>query len=792
MKKLLLFAFAILQFNVGFCQDNTQIIKGTIIDKQSQTNLVNVIVSLLINDTQITTQTNENGNYVLANIQPGRYDIKANLNGYKEVIIPNIVVTSGKETVLDIAMEEKLKTKLNGIVVSSKTGTKQKTINDLATNSARTFSTEEVNRYAGGRSDPARLAANFAGVSSPNDSRNDIVIRGNSPTGVLWRIEGMNVPNPNHFATIGTTGGPVAALNTNMLKNSDFITSAFPAEYGNANAGVFDVGFRKGNSDKREHTLQIGALTGIEAMTEGPIKKGSGSSYVIGYRYSFTGVAQQLGIPIGTAATPFYQDISFKFTSGQSKLGRFTWFGLGGTSNIKFLHNKIDSTDLFADPTTDSYFKSTIGMTGVKHFIKVNDKSFINTVVGASYSSSEFLLDTLESTTKVPVRATENKPQRLVYNINTCYNSKINTRLFIKAGLMADVINLNLNYRTRRQKPDWQQLWDFNDVTTLYQAYAHGKYNVDEKTVVNVGIHSQYLNLNNSVALEPRVGIKYNATNKSSFSLGYGLHSQMQSMDVYFYRQLKADGSYDNSNQDLDFTRSHHLVFGYDYLPNKDWRIKTEVYYQSIFDVPVTITPSSFSMLNNGSSFNPTNKGYLTNAGTGTNYGIELTIEKFFSKGYYGLITGTLYESKYKGSNGVEHNTGFNGKYVGNILVGKEFLFDAKKQNALTTDIKITTAGGRYFTPVDLVKSQQQNTQIEKDDNFAFSERNKDFFRLDFKIGFTHNSKKRKISQSIFFDIQNVTNNKNVFAQSFNTVTKTINTSYQIGLFPNFIYKVQF
>jgi Carboxypeptidase regulatory-like domain/TonB-dependent Receptor Plug Domain len=792
MKKILLIALALIQMQFVFAQDNLQNIKGTIIDKQSQSNLINVDVSVMVNDVEVKATSTENGNYALLNIPPGRYELKANRTGYKEVIIPNIIVASGKETIIDIAMEEKLKNKLNGVMVTSKAGNKQKTINDLATISARTFSTEEVNRYAGGRSDPARLAANFAGVSSPNDSRNDIVIRGNSPTGVLWRIEGMNVPNPNHFATIGTTGGPVAALNTNMLKNSDFFTSAFPAEYGNANAGVFDIGFRKGNADKREHTLQIGALTGIEAMTEGPIKKGNGSSYVIGYRYSFTGVAQQLGIPIGTAATPFYQDISFKFTSGQSKYGRFTWFGLGGRSDIKFLHNKIDSTDLFADPTSDSYFKSRLGMTGVKHFIKINEKSFINTVVGATFSSSEYLLDTLETITKIPARVTENIPQRLVYNINSSYNTKMNARLFIKAGIMADVMQLNLNYRTRFKKTDWQQLWDFNDATTLLQAYTHAKYNVNEKMVVNIGAHAQYLTLNNSTSVEPRIGIKYNATNKSSFSIGYGLHSQMQSMDVYFYRQLQADGSYDKTNQDLDFTRSHHFVIGYDYLPAKDWRIKTEMYYQSIFDVPVTIAPSSFSMLNNGSSFNPTNKGYLNNNGTGTNYGIELTVEKFFSKGYYGLLTGTLYDSKYKGSNGVEHNTGFNGKYVANVLVGKEFVLDAKKRNAFTADIKVTTAGGRFYTPVDIAKSQQQNTQVEKGDAFAFSERNKDFFRLDCKVGFMHNSKKRKISQSLFFDIQNVTNNKNVFAERYNTVTQKVNASYQIGLFPNFIYKVQF
>jgi hypothetical protein len=579
MKKILLFTIAFIQMQLAQAQDNLQNIRGTVMDKQSQSNLENVIVAVMLADSQLTTNSATNGSFVLKNIAPGRYDIRASKTGYKEVIISNIMVTSGKETIVDIAMEEKFKRNLNEIIIAAKTGNKQKTINDLATISARTFSTEEVNRYAGSRSDPARMAANFAGVSSPNDSRNDIVVRGNSPTGVLWRIEGMNVPNPNHFATIGTTGGPVAALNTNMLKNSDFFTSAFPAEYGNANAGVFDIGFRKGNADKREHTLQLGALTGLEAMTEGPLKKGNGSSYIIGYRYSFTGVAQKLGIPIGTTATPFYQDISFKFTSGLNKYGRFTWFGLGGKSNINFLHDKIDSTDLFADPTSDSYFKSTIGMTGIKHFIKLNEKSFVNTVIGATYSSSEYLFDTLDAITKVPARTIENKPQRLVYNFNTSFNSKVNARLFLKAGVMADVMNLNLNYRSRFQKPTWEQLWDFKDATTLYQAYAHAKYNVTEKTIVNLGAHAQYLTLNNSFAIEPRVGIKYNASAKSSFSLGYGLHSQMQSMDVYFYRQLKADGTYDKSNQDLDFTRSHHIVLGYDYLPSKDWRVKTEVYY---------------------------------------------------------------------------------------------------------------------------------------------------------------------------------------------------------------------
>jgi len=774
---------------LGKAQNNTQTIKGTVIDKQSQSTIIGATVTLLRSNPLLGSTTNANGKYAIANVLPGRYDIQVTYIGYKEVTIPNVVVTSGKEVVLDIAMEENVRSLRNAVI---KSNTKHKVHNDLTSVSARSFSMEEVNRYAGGRSDPARLAANFAGVSTPDDSRNDIVIRGNSPTGVLWRIEGMNIPNPNHFATVGTTGGPVSALNTNMLKSSDFFTSAFPSEYGNANAGVFDLGFRKGNSDKREHTIQFGALTGLEAMTEGPINKEKGSSYLLAYRYSFTCFAQAMGISIGTAATPFYQDLSFKITSGTSKFGRFSLFGLGGTSKIEFKHDKVDDGDLFADPTKDSYFTSDLGLVGAKHFIKLSDKSYLNTIIGGTYAASNYNEDTISANNTNPERHLENKTKRIIYNFSSTYNSKLNSKLFVKAGVQAELMNLNLFFRTREVNPAWKQIWDFNDYTTLTQAFVHAKYNFSDKLTLNIGLHSQLLTLNNSKSIEPRVGLKYAATAKSTFSAGYGLHSQMQPTDVYFYRALKTDGSYDQSNRDLNFTRSHHFALGYEVLPSKDWRLKTEVYYQYLFNVPVTITPSSFSMLNTGSSFNPNDVGYLENTGKGTNYGAELTIEKFFSKGYYGLVTGSVYESKYKGSDNIERNTAFNGRYVYNILLGKEIKLGKAKRNSFTVDAKMTQAGGRYFTPVDLAASLASHEQVLKGDAYAFSEKNADFFRLDIKAGFVVNSKKRKLSQSLFFDIQNVTNNKNVFAQRYNPVTKSINTAYQIGLFPNFVYKVQF
>jgi hypothetical protein len=785
MKKRFLLLIVLIA-NCVFAQNNKQNIRGVLIDKLSQVPIPGAVI-LIVNDSlNKAAQTDVNGNYVITDVSPKRYTIKASFVGYKDIFIPNVVVSSGKETMLDITMEEDLKM-LNEVIVKS--NDKDKTINDLTTNSARAFSMEEVNRYAGGRSDPARLAANFAGVSAPDDSRNDIVIRGNSPVGVLWRIEGMNVTNPNHFASVGTTGGAVSAINTNMLKSSDFFTSAFPAEYGNAISGVFDLGFRNGNSQKREHTVQFGLITGIEAMTEGPIKKGNGSSYLIGYRYSLAGIAQAMGINIGTSSTPKYQDLSFKFNSGTSKLGKFTLFGILANSTINIEQSKPDANSLYGNGQK-SDFTSKIGIIGLKHFKQINSKSFLSTSIGMNYSAtyqSNYASDSLRNY----YSREDNNSSKTGYNFMTNYNLKINSKLFVKAGLQTEFINLYLYNRTRRDDRDnWTQIWDYNSYTTLGQAYVHLKYNMNDKLTLNTGVHAQQFFLNNSHSIEPRLGLKYALNKKNSLSLGYGLHSQIQPLTIYFLQSTNTDGSFSYNNKNLDFTKSHQLVLGYDLQPFSDWRVKAEVYYQYLFNVPVDSFASSYSMLNTGVSFKPDLQDNLVNNGTGTNYGAELTIEKFFSKGYYALFTSSIYESKYKGSDGIERNTAFNGKYVYNILMGKEFKVGKDKRNAITTDLKVTNAGGRYFTPIDLQASDFYGREVRSTD--VYSARYSNYFRMDVKIGYTLNSSKRKVSQSFSLDLQNVTNNKNVFSQSYDDHRKSINTTYQLGFFPNFTYKLQF
>ncbi|MEI6577434.1 MAG: TonB-dependent receptor [Bacteroidota bacterium] len=782
-KYIILLSLFTAQFS--FAQNNRQNIRGIVSDKLSQTTLPGANI-IILNRAEIKgTTSDQKGNYVLSGMSPDRYEIKASFVGYKDVIIPNVVVSSGKETILDIALVENV-VNLNEVVI--KANGKDKTINALSTISARTFSMEEVNRYSGGRSDVARLAANYAGVSAPDDSRNDIVIRGNSPVGVLWRINGMNVTNPNHFATLATTGGAVSAVNTNLLKNSDFLTSAFPAEYGNATAGVFDLGFRAGNSQKRETTIQAGVITGLEATTEGPISKERGSSYLVGYRYALAGVAQAMGINIGTTATPSYQDLSFNINSGNTKLGKFTLFGILAKSTINIsggspgsLYGGGDGHDL----------SSQIDIIGLNNFLKISDKSFLSSTLGLNYTKTDQTDYAFDPQSNESFTKEENNVAKTVYNFATNFNSKINSRLFVKAGIVDELIGLNLNYRIKdRIQSDWKQLWDYDSYTNLAQAYVHAKYDLNSKLTLNAGLHSQLFFLNNSFSLEPRFALNYNVNSKSSFSLGYGLHSQLQPINVYFLQTQMPDGSYVYDNKNLGFTKSQHFVLAYNIQAFKDWRLKAETYYQYLYNVPVNTFSSSYSMLNTGASFKTDLEDSLANTGTGRNYGIELTIEKFFSKGYYALFTSSLYRSKYMASDGIERNTAFNGKYVYNILGGKEWKVGRDKRNTLSSDLKITNAGGRAYTPIDLSASLATGHGVYSSD--AYSDYYSNYFRMDFKIGYTLNSSTRKLSQSFSLDLQNVTNNKNVFSQEYDDRSKSIKTTYQLGFFPNVIYKLQF
>jgi hypothetical protein len=786
---------------LSFSQETTQTVKGTVKDLNSEFPLPGVNIVLLDSDPFIGAVTDMNGQFRMENVPTGRQALMVKYIGYKTQTIPNVLVTAGKEVVVNILLEESVEN-LQEVVITADSD-KDRPNNEMAKVSARTFSLEEVQRFSGGRNDVARLASNFAGVRAADDARNDIIVRGNSPTGVLWRVNGLPIGTTNHFATLGTTGGPVSALNTNVLRTSDFLTGAFPAEYGNANAAVFDVRFRNGNADKHEFTAQVSAFSGLEFMAEGPLNREKQSSYLVSYRYGIASLAAT-----GTSAIPYYQDLSFMINFGNSKLGRFELFGMGGLSSIDFLGDEIDENDLFADPTQDAFVQNSLGLVGLNHYLRLDKTSYLKTTIGTTLMTSNFDQDNFLYNEGGDVvdkyRATEAEDIENRYTLSSQYNKKFNARFNLRAGVLAQVYNLQstVNDRDMRAEipdnddngiPDYFiPIRDVDETTPLIETYAQGEYKFSDDLSWNRGIHNQYIDYNQSNAIEPRTGMSWQFTDKQRLSFAYGLHSQLVPLPVLVYEEEVAEGVFERTNNDLDFMRSHHIVLGYDYKFANNWRLKAEAYYQRLFDIPIEQTASSYSVINEGADFVFNERGSLVNNGNGDNYGLELTLEKFFSQGYYMLATASIYESTYSGSDGVERNTAFNNNYVFNGLFGKEWAIGKDKRNAVTFDTKVTTTGGTPYTPIDLEATRANEGREVYQEDRAFSERYDPYFRWDVKFGFRLNGKKSKVSHQFFVDLQNVTNRENVFVERYNPVTDEINTVTQTGFFPDFMYRIQF
>lgn len=761
----------------------TQSITGRVTDEASHAPIVGAIITVLNSVPERGAATDVDGRFRIDSVPIGRHSFRISYLSYETRVVNDVVVTAGKEVNLNIGMQEAVR-KLDEVkVVYNRSKDKNRTINDMALVSARSFNIDETKRYAGALGDPSRMAANFAGIVAGNDSRNDIVVRGNAPNGMLWNIEGLNSPNPNHFGALNSTGGPVSMLNNNNIDKSDFLTGAFPAQYGNALAGVFDIRLRQGNRDKAEYVAQVG-FNGFEAGAEGPLGKKKNTSYLLNYRYSTLGVFNKLGINIGTGtAVPIYQDVNFKVVSNLSKKSKLSVFGILGNSRANFLGKDVDTTkpDLYSGGDPYQNLRTLYGstMTGATYEYQISDKSSTRLVVGYFTTSESFTNDSVSA-----ANGSEHPYQKASFSTGKIaaawsYVHKFNARNNIQAGLeyYNTIFNL-LNKRMTPNTPDRVYV-DQTGSMGLERAYMQWKHRFTEGLSLVAGVHSQLLDLNNSFAAEPRASMRYAINSRHAVSLGYGLHHQQQSIYTYFVQSPSATGiAYTNKN--LDFTQNQHLVGTYDLNLSQYIRVKIEGYYQQLANVPVTNYASSYSALNEGVSFAPPDQANLVNEGTGYNYGAELTVEHFLSKGFYFLITGSLINSRYKGSDGIERNTAFNTGYVGNVLAGKEVKL-GNDNNILAFNIKVTSIGGKYLTPLDLAASQLAGAAVYRND-LAFSEKQQSYFRSDLKLAYRREYKKSTMEFSI--DLQNITNHKNIFNQTYDRRTNRINNGYQQGFFP--------
>jgi len=643
MKRVVLFISLVVISIFANSQQITQNIKGVVIDSQSEYPLAEASVVVLSDGQRYGAVTDFDGVYFVTNIPIGKVDIQAHYKGFVIQSFTQLNLVSGKELVVNFSLLEELES-LDEVVIKAKR--KRENV-VFASASAASFNVEQTNKYAGSLNDVSRMAMNYAGVNGSDDSRNDIIVRGNNPGSLLWVIEGAAVPSPNHYSTSGSSGGPVSMLNTNTLSRSDFLSGAFPANFGNTTSAAFDLQFRKPNNTKTEFVGQLG-FAGAELGIEGPFSKNKKASYLLNYRYSTLAIFDAMGLEMGLGtAVPKYQDVNLVVNIPTAKAGAFKVWAIGGISDIRFENKTEEDENNYINFDDSELLKSNKNIiSGLSHqyFFNKNTSSKLS----FSYSRIDEVVevDTLSTDNGNYERFFDEQLTTSYSTVDAKINSKISAKDKVSGGMTYTNygIDFKLNFVPFPLRNVSQQ-----DQTGLASSYINWQHRFTDDLVLNSGLRYQYFTLNNQGAVEPRLGLKYQVLDQTGFNLAYGLHSNIHPLLSYFTKQELAPQTYDYANKDMGFVKSHHFIFGWNQKIASKINLKTEVYYQYLFDVPISHDDVTYSIINSG--YNDPGGAQLSyealfNEGEGKNMGLDMTIEYPLKNGLYALLTGSVYDSQ--------------------------------------------------------------------------------------------------------------------------------------------------
>lgn len=751
----------------------TQTIRGIVLD--SKTNTPIELASVGIPNSTFGAITDSLGQFRINHVPVGRYNLQASYIGYNVNIIHEIPVTSSKEVYLKISLNENIRV-LDEVLIFPETK-KDELVNSMAITGGRMISMEEANRFANGFDDPARLSTAFAGVAG-NVGTNALAVRGNSPQFTQWRLEGVEIPNPSHFAEVsGLGGGFFSALSTQVIGNSDFYNGAFPAEYGNALSGVFDIHMRSGNNQKYEHTFQFGLL-GIDLASEGPISKRNGSSYIFNYRFSTTSLAT------GGDANARYQDLAFKLNFPTKRAGTFSFWGLGLIDKDK--GDPEDRTKWETHSDRQSGKNNLEKMSGgLTHQYPINENTYLRSSLSATYANDRLLVDQHTTDNQiVPVGDIRNSKWDFAFN--SYINKKFSSKHTNRTGITITKLNFDLDYQV---SPDFgldapmERISKGDGNSTALSAFSTSVIDLTNSLTASIGINTQYFALNKNWTIEPRAALKWKLNQKQDLAVAYGLHSRRERLDYYFIER-NIDGETKN-NKYLDFSKAHHFGLTYSLNINQNLHLKIEPYYQYLFDIPVEEN-SSFSIINQADIYLDR---ILKNDGLGRNYGIDFTLEQYIKNGFYYMLTGSLFKSEYRGGDHIWRSTRYDRGYLFNVLAGKEWMVGKQKQNVFSINGRIFYHGGDHYTPIDEEKSKEAK-DIIWDETKAFSKQFNAAINGDISVNYRIN--KRKVSHEFSLKILNIGGKTGMHYYEYNEKGGYIKKQNAIGVIPNISYKIYF
>jgi hypothetical protein len=777
MKKLLFVHIILLASMLVYAQAPVQNLRGKVTDQASKSPLPFVTVVIPGTTPLLGTTTDIEGHFVITDVPVGRYEVRFSFVGYETVIISELMVSSSKEVFVEVDMRESFH-ELDEVSVRPRV-IKEEPLNQMAMVSARMLSVEEARRYAGGFDDPARLASAFAGVAS-NMVSNGIVVRGNSPKSLQWRMEGIEIPNPNHFADIHAFGGGgLTALSSQMLANSDFLTGAFPAEFTNALSGVFDMHMRTGSNRKRESTFQLG-IVGIDLASEGPFTKGGNASYLFNYRYSTFSLLMPL-LPEEAQGTN-YQDLAFKLNFPTAKSGVFTVWGLGliDRSGQQAITDSLQWE--YLQNREEGHTRQHMGAAGTSHSIALGKRSYLRTSLAATVSGMDWETKRLNNALEMLPQSNIN-----VHNWNLVFTSAISTKLSNRhqnrtgitiTGLLYDMLMEDAIISGSPPMP----VVDEHGSSSLVSVYSSSSWQLSQDFMLNAGMSVQFFTLNSSTSLEPRLGLKWQLSEWSSLGIGYGLHSRLERINTYFTRDTT--GTY--INKGLGFTRAHHIVLGYNYRFSPIHVLRIEPYVQFLTDVPVE-PGTTFSAINLQNDWFVNTR--LENSGLGRNMGIDLTLERFMRNGYYYLFTASLFKSTYRGGDLVWRSTMYDRTYLVNMLFGKEWKLGENKQNLFGINLRLSLQGGDRYTAVDEAASVLAQDVVYDEEN-AFAKQLPAMFLAHFTTSYRIN--RQKTSWEIALMLNNATNYSDFHGFRYNFLNNSVEEHREALMIPNLSFRVHF
>lgn len=768
--------FLILKPQLHFSQ-STCTLRGTVTDARSQAPVPFAQLQLLPGGQG--QQADSAGRFAFLGLSPGRYDLRAVATGYEAVRIPELEVQVARQTVVQVQLHEK--TQDLAEVTVRPVQEKSRALNPFALLSSRTLKVEEAKRYAGGFDDPARLASAFAGVAGNTDN-NGIMVRGNAPKYLQWRMEGVEIPNPNHFGDLRSIGGGVlTGLCSQMLASSDFMSGAFPAEYSNALSGVFDLNLRKGNAEKTERSIQLG-LIGLETSQEGPFMKGKNATYLFNYRKASLALLEPL-LP-DNANTIQYQDLSFKLHFPTRKAGTFTVWGIG-LDDAARANPKKDSSDWkYAEDQQQDRIKARVGAVGVHHIIYLLPNTYLKTSLSASGNEIAWTARRLDAQQAIqPWSHIGFLEQQMT--ASTLLNQKLNNRISLRSGLRLTQMGYRLNLNKAKAVGETPlEVVNERGQSQLFSAFASGLVQWSQRLEMSAGINVQYFRLNQKSSLEPRLGFRYDLGNTQVLSLGAGMHSRLEKLNYYLNNDLQTGARAVNRN--LDFSKAIHVVLGYERDLNENLHLKLESYFQHLYQIPV-VASGTFSMLNLQTDWFFAQA--LENKGLGRNVGLEGTLERSLERGYYYLISVSAFRSQYRAGDGKWRNTRFNREVVLNGLAGKEWMVGKAKRNVLGLNLRVAYQGGNWFAPV-LREESLQAQEIRYDESRAFSVQADG--QLNFHFTLSYRKNKERSSQEWALKILNLTGQPDFYGYKVNLKDQLIEKDIQSIVLPNLSWKVTF